>query len=263
MEKHWTEKMFIDAAHLFGSILDERVERAKVEILGLVKIFSEFHVPSGGLVLDLACGIGRHSVELAEKGYKVVGVDLSPAYINRAKEMADDRDVSHNCDFKVGDMRRISEVLKSYKKKFNVILNLYTSIGYYNEETDKRMLIQLLELTAPKGVLVIETANRDWFIRHFRPRDIVQIGDDLILVEERKLNLEKSRMESVWIYYRQKNGDLKHLDTIETDHRIYSLHELKRLVEESGWTYQTCYGGFDSEPFTTDSNRMALIAQKL
>lgn len=52
---------------------------------------------------------------------------------------------------------------------------------------------------------------------------------------------------------------MKHLETVEIDHRVYSLHELKRLVEE-GWTYRTCYGGFDSEPFTTDSNRMVLIA---
>ena len=254
--------MFIDTAHLFGAILEERVERARVEVLGLVKILSEFHVPLGSLVLDLCCGIGRHSVVLAEKGCKVVGVDLSPTYINRARELAAERGVTKNCKFKVGDMRQISEVLNSYKEKFNVILNLYTSMGYYDEETDKRILIQLLGLTAPNGVLVIEIANRDRHIKQ-RPREIVQMGDDLVLIEESKFNFENSRMETIWRYYRKENRDLKHLDTIETSHRIYSLHELKRLVEESGWTYQTCYGGFNSEPFTTDVGRMVLISQKL
>lgn len=174
MAKHWTEKLFIDAAHLSGTLLEERLERAKVEVLGLMTIFLEFHVPPGAFVLDLACGIGRHSIALAARaartGHKVVGVDISPAYINRAKEMADERGVSQNCVFKVGDMRQISEVLKSYKEKFNVILNLFTSIGYYTEEIDKRILVQLLELMAQKGVLIIDVFNRDWFIRHLRAR---------------------------------------------------------------------------------------------
>lgn len=190
--------MFIDAANLYGALLKERVERAKDEVSGLVKIFSEFHVPSDGWVLDLACGIGRHSVALAEKGYKVVGVDISPAFISRAKEMTDERGVGQNCDFRVGDMRRISEVLNGYREKFNVILNLFTSLGYYTEETDKHILTQLLEFTAQKGVLIIDVINRDWLIRHFRPRDTFRIRNDLVLVEEGELNLENSRMKSVW-----------------------------------------------------------------
>lgn len=263
MEKHWTEKLFIDAAHLWGADLEGRVERAKEEALALIKIFSEFHVLSGALVLDLACGIGRHSVALAENGCRVVGVDISPAFIKRAKEMADERGVSANCNFRVGDMRQISEVLSSYKEKFNVVLNLYTSMGYYDEETDKLVLMQLLELAAPEGVLVIDGAPRDRFIRHWRSTYVGQFGDDLILIQKSKLNLENSRINNIWKFYRkQENGDLKHLDTIETSHRIYSLHEVKRQVKESGWTYQTCYGGFDRGPYTTDSRRMVLIAQK-
>ena len=42
----------------------------------------------------------------------------------------------------------------------------------------------------------------------------------------------------------------------------YSLHELKRLVEGSGWSYKVCYGGYASEPFTTDSKRIILVVKK-
>ena len=262
MGKHWTERLFIENASLYETILGELVERSSAEVMELVNIFSEFQVPKNGLVLDLGCGIGRHSVALAERGFKVVGVDLSTEFIARAREMAAERGVSENCDFRVGDMRRISEVLNGFQGKLNAVINMSTSMGYYDEETDGQIVVQLQDLTAPQGVLVIDACNRDWLIRHFQARDVHHIGEDLVHIVERRLNLENSHMENVWRYYRQQDGDLRHLDTIEVDHRVYSLHELRKLVEESGWTYQTCYGGFNSEPFTMDSRRMVLIAKK-
>jgi len=75
MEKHWTEEIFIEKASLFGAQLEEKLDSTDEEIEGLLKIFSEHKVPKGGAILDLACGIGRHSTLLAEKDYKVTGVD--------------------------------------------------------------------------------------------------------------------------------------------------------------------------------------------
>jgi SAM-dependent methyltransferase len=262
MDRHWTERMFIDAAHLFGADLEERVERAREQAAGLIDIFSEFQVPRGSTILDLASGIGRHSVALAEMGYKVVGVDISPAYIERAKEMAEERGVGESCDFRIGDMRWVGEELDDCRGKFGATISMYTSMGYYDEETDESILRQLLSLAATNGVLIIDGAPRDRFIRQMRPIYVDEIGEDLVLIEESKWNLESSRIENVWRYYRKDGKDLRHLDTIETDHRVYSLHELRRMVEDGGWTYRVCYGGFDREPFTMDSRRMILIAQK-
>ena len=262
MSKHWTERMFVEKPSFFGTILEKAIERAATEVSGLEEIFSEQGVPAQSLVLDLCCGMGRHSVILGERGFRVVGVDLSPSYIARAKEMAVQRKVDRRVEFRVGDMRQIGELLKNYEQDFDVVVNLYTSIGYYDEEEDRGVLRQVSELTASEGILVIETKNRDSLIGHFRHRDIEYIVDDLILIQERKLNLENSRMHSVWKYYERQQRDLKFLDAFEVNHRLYSLHELKRLVEDSGWTYQTCYGGLNLDPLTMDSNRIALVAKK-
>ena len=262
MKKHWTERLFIEKPSFFRTALEDLIERANAQVTGLIKIFSEFQVFESSLILDLCCGIGRHSVVLAERGFKVVGVDFAPVFIAHAKEMAAERNVSENVEFRVGDMREIREVLKDYDEKFNAVINLTTSIGYYDEATDGDVLMQLLGLTASNGILVIDITNRDWIIRHFQARDVNHIGDDLVQVIERRLNLENSRMENMWKYFRKKGQDLKYLDTIEVHHRVYSLHELKKLVEESGWTYQTCYGGLNLEPLTMDSNRMVLVAKK-
>jgi len=85
---------------------------------------------------------------LAERGFRVVGVDLSPEYIALAKKMAAERKVSERVEFRVGDMRRIGKLLKDYEGSFNVVINLYTSFGYYDEETDEDVLTQVLELSA-------------------------------------------------------------------------------------------------------------------
>lgn len=89
------------------------------------------------------------------------------------------------------------------------------------------------------------------------------MGDDLVLIEERNLNLENSRMEGTWKYCRRQRNDLKFLDAFEVNHRVYSLHELKKLVNRSGWTYQTSYGGLNLEPLTINSNRMVLVSKKI
>jgi len=263
VERHWTEKLFIDAGRLWVTDLEQRVEKAKEEASALVEIFSEYGVAPGAKVLDVPCGIGRHSVALADLGYEVVGVDLSPEFIERARELAKERGVAGGCDFRVGDMRRIGDLLEGYEGRFDAVIVLYTSIGYYDEDTDREFLAQLHGLAAPGGVLVVEGAPRDRFIRRMWPAWVGKMGEDLLLIEESRLDLESSRVENLWRYYREKEGgDLELLETVETSHRVYSLHEAKKMVEETGWSYEACYGGWDREPYALASRGMLLIAKR-
>ncbi len=261
-DRHWTERMFIDNASLYRSTLESLVERARAEVDGLKGLFEERGVPSGGAVLDLACGIGRHSVLLAEEGYRVVGVDLSPAFIARAEELAAERGVAGRVEFRVGDMREVGRLLTDFRGGFDVVVNLFTSMGYWDEGTDAKILRQLSDLCAPGGVLVVDIVNRDWLVRNFQARDLFRWEDGRVQLADRRLDLESSRMFNVWEWYREVDGDLVHQDTVEVDHRVYSLHELKGLVEESGWSYQACYGGYDLGPLTFDSQRMIFVAEK-
>lgn len=262
MDKHWTEKLFIDNASLFGARLEELLEKTDAEIDGLLNIFSEHEVPKGGIILDLACGIGRHSVSLAEKGYRIVGVDISPTYITRARELAAEKGVSKHVDFKVGDMRRVGELLKNQEGTFDLVINLFTSMGYWDEDTDRHIFKQALDLTTPGGIFIIHTANRDYLVRNFQARDVTYGKNGRVIIVERQLDLESSRLFNTWKYYEQREEDLEHLSTIELDHRVYSLHELKKQVEESGWSYQSCYGGYNMQPLTTDTFSMILVAKK-
>ena len=104
--------------------------------------------------------------------------------------------------------------------------------------------------------------NRDYFVRHFRKSDAYDRLDGLRLTETREINLESSRMHSVFNYYQKKGEDLIHQAGVKLDHRLYSLHEMKAVIEEAGWEYLDVYGGFDKRSFNTDCNRMVILARK-
>ena len=262
MDKHWTKKLFIDEAALFGPSLEGLLEGAVEDVEGLQNIFSEHGVPVDGSILDLGCGIGRHSILLAERGYRTLGVDISPAFIARAEELADERGVTERADFMVGDMRRVGELLEGREGGFDAVINLLQSIGYWDEETDREIFRQVLGLVKPNGVLVIHAANRDFLVRNFQPRDWAPIQMGRVMTMERRLDLESSRMFVTWRYYERRGEDLTHLSTVELDHLVYSIHELKRQVEDGGWEYASCHGGYDLRPLTTDSRNLILVAKK-
>ena len=252
--------MFVDNSTLFGSQLEGRLERTDEEVDGLIRIFSEQDIPPNGKILDLACGIGRHSILLAKKGYRAVGIDLSPDYIKRAKELAAERGVSDQVEFIVGDIRELENSLGK-RKKFDAVINLFTSHGYWDEKTDKAIFNQACNVTKKSGLFVIQTANRDFLVKHFQARDVFSDERGSVMIAERRLDLENSRMYNIWKYYKQQEQDLIHLDTFEFDHRVYSLHELIRLVEAAGWKHLFSAKGFDSESVTSDALGLILVAK--
>lgn len=261
MEPHWTERLFIEHGDLIRKELEKVLKRAEGEVGALLRIFSREDLLPRGKILDLCCGIGRHLLLLAERGYRVVGVDLSPILISRARELAKARGIEDKVEFLLGDMRNIKEILKEHSGSFNAVINMNTSLGYYGEE-DEEVLRQLWDLSAPEGVLVIDIGNRDWIIRHFLVKDVHETAEGLIKVVTRSLDLEDSRMGNLYEYYEKRGEELRRSATVKIDHRVYSLHELIRLVEEGGWKYIRSFGGFALGPCTIDSNKIILVAKK-
>ena len=261
MSKHWTEKLFIDAPDLFRATIEARFEKTEFEVEGLLRLFEMHGVPVGGTLLDMGCGIGRISIPLAKKGYNVVGLDLSPSYIQRAKEYAEEEGVSESTRFIVGDMREIKSVLTDYSG-FDAVLSMWTSMGYWDEETDLSILSQCLSLTKPDGFFIIHTASRDGLIKRFQPRDFMFDETGMLLMMERNLDLETSRMENQWSYYRRDGEDLRFLNRVEITHRVYSLHELRKQFMEAGWEYVDAYAGFELKSFTKDVFSMIIVSKK-
>jgi len=242
--QHWTEKLFEENPQLFLSILRELNPQARTEIrdiLGLLDI--QGYKPKR--VLDLNCGIGRHSIELGKRGINVIGTDLSPVYIEIARKRAQKLKIEDKVRFKVVDMRQIQSAL-SNEEPFDGILCLWTSFGFYDDDTNDDILRQCLKLVKPGGFFALDIVNRDWLLRNFSERSFERIKDRLILYE-RQFDSQTSRHKEKRIFMRRIDEKTLVLEgDFQLDLRVWSLHELVLLFEMAGWKFECVYPGSSS-----------------
>jgi SAM-dependent methyltransferase len=263
--EHWTEVLYERYPDLYLPILESRKEAGADEAAQLSKLLER----SGGRkgkVLDLACGIGRHSIPLAKMGYEVVGYDISSLFIARAKSWASSQGLDHDrLRFHRGDIRDAADELERLKEVgFDAVVSLFSSIGAYGEAEDARLLRGLLEVAAPGCLLVVETLNRDSLLRRFQSFNIQAISQTLRLVDIARFNAEESTLEDDWRFYSElPDGTLKPELTLHVSGRVYTLHELRSLATGAGWSYVTGYGGIVSPgPVTAESPTIVLVCRK-
>jgi len=232
-EVDWPRQLFVKHGNLFLRLLQNRAESTKLEVDGLFRIFEEFKVPKRSRILDASCGIGRHSIPRSERGYNVLGLDLSPVFVAKASATAKARKVNSRAKFRVADAREIASILHR-EDFFNVILNLWSSHGYYGEEEDVRMFSALRNRATRKGLLLDDTVNRDYLATNPQAKTVDTVGE-LELHERRKFDPETSSNESIWSFYMRSGRELKLKAKVRIHHRVYSLHELRALLERAGW----------------------------
>jgi len=239
--RHWTEELFKDNPKLFLSILRELNPQARTEVRDILKLLeTQGHKPER--ILDLNCGIGRHSMEMGKRGIKVLGTDLSPAYIEIARKRARRRKVKDKVSFQVVDMRQIQTALAK-EEPFDGILCLWTSFGFYDDDTNDDVLRQCLKLVKPGGFFALDTVNRDWVLLNFSERSFEWIKDRLILYE-RQFDAQTSRHKEKRTFMRQVDENTLVLDgTFQMDLRVRSLHELMLLFKRAGWKFECAYPG--------------------
>jgi SAM-dependent methyltransferase len=114
------------------------------------RLFEKLHLEQGSKVLDLACGKGRHALQVHQLGYDVIGLDLSEESISHAKKFEEE-----GLRFVKGDMRQLA-----LNEKFDLTLNLFTSFGYFREkEEDLKVLEGLSKHLKKDGMVLIDFLN--------------------------------------------------------------------------------------------------------
>jgi SAM-dependent methyltransferase len=266
--KDWTRNFFIKYPQLYLPILESMKSQSQYEVEKLDKIFQEWNVPTGSKILDLSCGIGRHSIYLAKKGYQVVGYDISAFYLQRAKVWAAKvlTDRLERVRFYQGDVYKAAEVLSRHGEScFDAIIIMFNSLGYSGEHRDVQMLKGILKVAAKNCILITETDNRDWWFGNFQPSKNLEY-DKLEVHQTWKLDPETSVAQGRWKFYEKigKNKNLRLIRDLPSSLRLYSLHEVIRIINSSGWKYLRSYGGTGtSEPVSHDSRDILSISQKL
>lgn len=133
-------------------------------------LVDKFSLSADSYILDLACGQGRHALRLAEKGYSVLGLDLSPKSIEEAKK---NNLKYQNLNYEVHDMR-----LDFGVNQFDAVLNLFTSFGYFEDSAENLKVLQNIEKSAKKGALIlIDFMNAKKVIRNLVLEEVKVQGD--------------------------------------------------------------------------------------
>ncbi|MCL2006471.1 MAG: class I SAM-dependent methyltransferase [Treponema sp.] len=224
--------------------------------LGALKLYSGNAVESAPRVLDLCCGMGRISSELARRGFAVTGVDLSEDLLAAAREDAGYEDLS---------IEYVHSDARLYKKRdfFDIAINLYISFGYFEDpEDDFLMTRNVYESLKPGGTFIIETLGKEIAVRDFTPAEWFERAGFTVLTEYEAVD-SWAALKNRWILIRNPTGPGSEAGgpaRIEKTftQRLYAATELRALLFKAGFSAVELYGGWDERPY--DSNADVLIA---
>jgi SAM-dependent methyltransferase len=257
----WTKKLFIERADLFLKLLNQRWPKTEELANGIVKVLRTFGIEKGKL-LDVSCGNGRVSIHMAKRGFEAVGVDISKVFLGDARKKAEEHDVSRLVTFLEGDVRRLRDVVASKYGPFDVVVNAWTSIGFYSEEDDLAVFKQARELSAVGAILfVTETMHTEYLSIKFAPASYTEVGDAMVMLEDRKYDPTSGRIRTSWIFYERDGQDLHFLNRIDLDHHVYSLSELCSLLRKAGWEILAHYGSLSTLQPMTPLTHMNIVAR--
>jgi SAM-dependent methyltransferase len=239
-----------DYLNVYGHMFTE--ERAEKE--GAF-VAAALELKAGASVLDLCCGQGRHSVQLAKLGMRVTGLDLNAGYLELAKQAAAASKVA--IETVAGDMREIP-----FENKFDAIVNMYSSFGYLETEAeDLKVLESAAKSLKASGRLLLDMLNREWAMDNYIQNDWHTGADGTLYVERRDLDLAASRMHVHFIVVDAppKGGRRQ---SIGHNIRLYTLTEMTRLLERVGMRVTAVFGGFEREAYGIGTRRMIIVAQR-
>ncbi len=261
--KDWVNKLFIERSDLFLRLLNQRWLKTEELVNGMTKVLDGFGIESGNL-LDLCCGNGRVSIYMAERGFKTVGVDISRAFLEDARRRAQERGVSNLATFLEGDVRKLKEtVSQRYSVPFDVLVNAWTSIGFYEEEDDLSIFRQARELSREEAILfVVETMHSEYLSIKFAPTSYTEL-DHILMLENREYDPITSQATTSWIFYNRRGQDLEFIDKVDITHHVYSLSELSSLLRKAGWETVASYGNLATLQPMSPLTYMNIVAKAI
>lgn len=225
----------------------ERLENTSAEVDNIIKLLD---IKAGSHILDLCCGIGRHTLELARRGFTITGVDRTPAYLKKAEKQAKQERL---------DVEFIRSDIRDFKRpnSFDVALNLFSSFGYFEDAEDDRKVVEnIYESLKPGGKVIMDLMGKEILARIFRERDWSE-EDGHLLLQERKLSQNWGWIDSRWILFK----DNRRIEQT-ISHRLYSAVELSALLAEEGFSSIQVYGDLEGNGYNHLAKRLVVIAQK-
>jgi len=244
MARKWVHGFF-DASYvrLLRAQWPEAVTRKQVAFVARV-----LKLRRGARVLDVPCAFGRHARLLARRGMQVVGLDLSRAMITEARRGSAQPGLS----FVRADMRRLA-----YQGEFDVVLNLYTSFGYFSPRENLDVLCRMARALKPGGRILIDHRDRDRDAR-LPGRWWERAHDGTLAIWEMKLDRRAGRWSGEWTFVSPSGRR----SVRKIRHYVYTLDQWKRLFRAARLRLTGAWSDYGQPYRAGKGPRLIVIATK-
>jgi SAM-dependent methyltransferase len=198
-------------------------------------------------MLDIACGEGRHSIQLAEKGFDVTGIDLSPLSISHAKKAEQE-----NLSFFVHDMR-----FPFYNNYFDFAFNFFTSFGYFAHARDNDFAAQSFARNLKKnGTLVVDYLNKNYSIERLIPFEKIEKGGIAFSI---KRVLTETHFVKEISFVDFNNKQRIYFEKVAA----FSLYNFKEIFANAGLFLEKAFGDYQLNDYYENlSPRMIMVFKK-
>lgn len=223
---------------------DQREAERLVELIA-----KSLNLQANSSVLDMACGAGRHAVTFAKLRFKVTAVDLSQLLISEARKSADQENVE--IDFIISDILEFET-----NKKFDLVVNLFTSIGYFDyDEENYAVIKKAYDLLNEGGYFVLDYFNKDFLLKNLIPMTVFS-ENGLKIIQNRSVD-GKRVVKKITI---AKDGlSEEFYESV----RLYSFEEIINYIKKAGFTIVQQYGDYLGNSYESESSpRLIIFATK-
>lgn len=237
----WFKDWFDSSEYL--NVYSHRDHTDAKNLLDLIK--NNYNFKKGSKVLDAACGKGRFSNLFAKNGFDVTSFDLSMQLLRIAQRKSNQNNL--NAKYFRSDIRNVP-----LKGSFNLVLNMFTSFGYFTNDNENFLFIRKShELLNEKGYFIFDYLNKDFVINNLLPISHKTIGNKRI-IEERKIN--NNRVEKKIII-----ESLSERKTFQESVLMYSPDEIIDGFNSCGFKVDKIFGDYIGSNFNSINSERLLI----
>ncbi len=206
-------------------------------------ILKEVVPEKGWKILDLACGEGRYSSLFKNRGYNITGIDLSEILIQSGKEKFP------GLKLEACDMRKISG-------KFDLILSLFTSFGYFEDEKEDRKVISgVYNSLNPGGLFWIDFFNSEYIKNTLIKKSSTIITEGVTVKEEREITGGRINKK---IIFESESGKKEYFESV----RMYTKNDLVEMINSNRLKVEKIFGDYAGSEWDERSERVIIVCRK-
>lgn len=241
MSSQWYENFFHGIANeCWNKCMPPEVTAAEASFL-----VDALQAKPGAHLLDVPCGNGRHCRELAGRGYRMTGLDISREYVDAAKVAAPE--IEWICE----DMSRLSVA-----GKYDGAFCMGNAFGYLEHEDTVAFLHAVARALKPGARFVLQAGAAEVVLPRFKEREWYEI-EDIIFAEVNQYAAERSCVETKFTFIRDGKTE-----TRPGRQFLYTAAEIQRMLKAAGLRVVETCGGLDRKPFALGAEILYVIAEK-